>query len=141
MRHEPTKAERKLWRWLRDRRFGDQKFRRQYPVGRYVLDFYCHDLKLAIELDGSPHEFRSEYDERRTAELRGYGITVVRFANDDLRADPDIVRGADPVRNHACRGCTPLTRRYAPPSPGGRGRVNRTAIPNNSLSPRERVAR
>src|SRR5205807_3851435 len=62
MRHEPTKAERKLWRWLRDRRFGDHKFRRQYPVGRYVLDFYCHDLKLAIELDGSPHEFRAEYD-------------------------------------------------------------------------------
>ena len=91
MRHEPTKAERKLWRWLRDRRFGDHKFRRQYPVGRYVLDFYCHNLKLAIELDGSPHEFRAEYDERRTAELRGYGITVVRFANDDLRADPDIV--------------------------------------------------
>jgi very-short-patch-repair endonuclease len=91
MRHEPTRPEWKLWRWLRSRRFGDYKFRRQYPVGRYVLDFYCHELKLAIELDGSPHEFRSEYDEHRTAELRGYGITVVRFANDDFRADPDIV--------------------------------------------------
>src|ERR1051326_621302 len=76
MRHEPTRPEWKLWRWLRNRRFGDYKFRRQYPIGRYVLDFYCHELKLALELDGSPHEFRSEYDERRTTELRGYGITV-----------------------------------------------------------------
>src|SRR5438270_11370335 len=121
MRHEPTKAERKLWRWLRDRRFGDQKFRRQYPVGRYVLDFYCHALKLAIELDGSPHEFRSEYDERRTAELRGYGITVVRFANDDLRADPDIVAGPDPVPNPLCPGGRPPPRPSPPPPPGGQG--------------------
>jgi very-short-patch-repair endonuclease len=73
------------------RRFGDHKFRRQYPIGRYVVDFYCHGLKLAIELDGSPHEFRSDYDEQRTAELKGYGITVVRFNNDDMRVDPEIV--------------------------------------------------
>ena len=91
MRHEPTKAERKLWRWLRNRRFGDYKFRRQYPIGRYVVDFYCHELKLAIELDGSPHEFRSKYDEHRTAELNGYGIAIVRFNNDDMRVGPDLV--------------------------------------------------
>ena len=89
MRHSPTREEWKIWRWLRNRRFGDHKFRRQYPIGRYVLDFYCHELKLAIELDGSPHEFRWQYDVRRTAELRGYGITVVRFANEDVRTDPD----------------------------------------------------
>jgi very-short-patch-repair endonuclease len=78
MRHEPTQPERKLWRWLRNRRFGDYKFRRQHPIGRYVLDFYCHELKLAIELDGLPHEFRSDCDERRTAELRGYRLVHKR---------------------------------------------------------------
>jgi very-short-patch-repair endonuclease len=91
MRHALTRPEWKLWLWLRNRRFGDHKFRRQYPIGPYVVDFYCHDLKLAIELDGSPHEFTWKYDERRTEALRGYGITVVRFANDDIRGDPDFV--------------------------------------------------
>ncbi|HEY2828876.1 MAG TPA: endonuclease domain-containing protein, partial [Thermoanaerobaculia bacterium] len=69
----------------------DDIFRRQYPIGPNVLDFYCHELKLAIELDGSPHELAWRYDERRTEALRGYGITVVRFDNDDLRGDPDFV--------------------------------------------------
>jgi len=121
MRHEPTKAERKLWRWLRDRRFGDHKFRRQYPVGRYVLDFYCHHLKLAIELDGAPDEFRSEYDERRTAELRGYGITVVRFANDDLRADPDIVAARIQYAITLAAGARPSPGATRHPLPEGEG--------------------
>jgi len=121
MRHEPTKTESKLWRWLRNRRFGDHKFRRQYPIGRYVVDFYCHELKLAIELDGSPHEFRSEYDEQRTAELTDYGITVVRFNNDDMRADPEIVAARIQYAITLAADARPSPGAIAPPSPGGRG--------------------
>jgi very-short-patch-repair endonuclease len=120
MRHEPTSPERKLWRWLRNRRFGDHKFRRQYPIGRYVLDFYCHELKLAIELDGSPHQFREDYDDRRTAELRGYGITVVRFTNDDLRVDPDTVAARIEWAISLAVDARPSPG-LRPPSPGGRG--------------------
>jgi very-short-patch-repair endonuclease len=56
MRRAPTRSENRLWSWLRDRRFDGYKFRRQYPIGRYVLDFYCAELKLAIEVDGRHHE-------------------------------------------------------------------------------------
>ena len=52
LRKNLTDAEQLLWRLLRDRLFGNKKFRRQHPVGRYILDFYCHELKLAIEVDG-----------------------------------------------------------------------------------------
>jgi very-short-patch-repair endonuclease len=52
LRRNQTDAEQLLWGLLRDRRFAGKKFRRQHPVGRYILDFYCHELKLAIELDG-----------------------------------------------------------------------------------------
>ena len=91
MRQAATREERKLWRWLRDRRFGDYKFRRQYPIGRYVVDFYCHALRLVIELDGGHHAFQQEYDERRSRELSGYGITVVRFRNAEVREHASIV--------------------------------------------------
>ncbi|HEV7768629.1 MAG TPA: endonuclease domain-containing protein [Thermoanaerobaculia bacterium] len=56
MRHEPTSAEARVWEWLRDRRINDRKFRRQVPIGPYILDFYCAELKLAVELDGAQHD-------------------------------------------------------------------------------------
>src|ERR1044071_1756759 len=57
LREKSTDAERRLWRLLRDRRFADFKFRRQYPCGIYFLDFYCVEAKLAVELDGGGHGF------------------------------------------------------------------------------------
>ena len=93
MRHFATREEEKLWRWLRNRRFGNHKFRRQYPIGRYVIDFYCDALKLAIEIDGRQHEMQWAYDERRTLELQGYGITVLRFTNVQVRWEPRNVAG------------------------------------------------
>lgn len=60
------------------------KFRRQFPIIGYVLDFYCVDKKLAIEIDGESHEFRYEYDEVRTESLESQGIRVLRFSNENV---------------------------------------------------------
>jgi YD repeat-containing protein len=65
LRKESTLTEEIVWRWLRNRRFGDWKFRRQYPIGPYIADFYCDALKLVIEIDGETHDYSFEYDERR----------------------------------------------------------------------------
>jgi very-short-patch-repair endonuclease len=81
MRRNPTRAERKVWWWLRDRQIG-YKFRRQGPVGPYILDFYCAELKLAVELDGPQHDINMyEYDNARTLFLRDRGIEVCRMPN------------------------------------------------------------
>lgn len=82
LRHSLTPAEASLWRVLKGRQVYGLKFRRQHSVGPYILDFYCPELKLAIELDGESHAMREEYDERRTDYLfRMAGIMVLRFEN------------------------------------------------------------
>ena len=86
LRGTQTDAENLLWQILRDRRFCGFKFRRQHPVGSYILDFYCHDAQLAIELDGGGHavEEQMEYDQQRTKDLAGAGIRVLRFWNNQV---------------------------------------------------------
>jgi len=86
LRNQQTDAENMLWLMLRDRRLEGLKFRRQHPVGRYIVDFYCHELKLAIELDGGGHneDVTREYDQLRSQELLGAGIRVERFWNNDV---------------------------------------------------------
>jgi len=78
---------------LRGRRFGGFKFRRQQPLGGYILDFYCHEASLAIELDGGGHaeEQQIEYDRVRSEVLAGVGITVLRFWNHDVLQNSDDV--------------------------------------------------
>jgi len=79
-------VEKRLWRWLRDGRLDGLSFRRQHPAGPYILDFYCPQLRLAIELDGGQHTYRRQeaHDQRRTAWLRGCGVTELRFWNNDV---------------------------------------------------------
>ena len=86
MRHEPTRAEDRIWFWLRDRRCGGYKFRRQTPIGHYIVDFYCAELKLVIELDGRHHEtaWMSDYDGERSRELQERGLRVLRIPNELL---------------------------------------------------------
>ena len=86
-----TTAERLLWNSLRDRQLGGLKFRRQHAVGPYVLDFYCHECKLAVEVDGGIHEAYAEYDEARTAHVGEYGYRVIRFSNDEVLGNPEKV--------------------------------------------------
>ncbi len=93
LRRNETNAERLLWRLLRNRSLAGAKFRRQHPFPPYVLDFYCHELKLAIELDGSQHNLpeRRLHDKVRTAKLAEHGIRVLRFWNHEVLRDPKSV--------------------------------------------------
>jgi very-short-patch-repair endonuclease len=86
LRREMTPAERTLWNWLRDRKLAGLKFRRQYPVGSFVLDFYAPSIRLVVEVDGDVHDLPEmrEYDARRQAWLAGQGMHVLRFTNGEV---------------------------------------------------------
>ncbi|MHB9132301.1 MAG: endonuclease domain-containing protein [Armatimonadota bacterium] len=84
LRKSLTPAEEILWQALRGRRLEGLKFRRQHPVGKYVLDFYCPEYRLVIELDGEIHDHQQEYDQIRTEHLAAYGYRVIRFRNEEV---------------------------------------------------------
>ena len=86
LRQESTEAEKLLWAELRNKKLNGLKFRRQHPIDKFVLDFYCHERKLAIELDGSIHDLKvnKDYDEARTAMLTGLNVFVLRFRNEQV---------------------------------------------------------
>jgi very-short-patch-repair endonuclease len=88
-----TEAEQKLWSFLRNKQLKGKKFRRQHAIADYVVDFYCHEGKLAIELDGNYHnsEESKEYDKARTILLNEYGITVLRFWNEEVMKEVERV--------------------------------------------------
>jgi len=93
MRYEPTEAERKLWGILRDRRLASYKFRRQVPMGRYIVDFYCSSAGLVVELDGSQHAENS-HDVERDAWLCAQGYRVLRIWNNQLNGDRNSILDA-----------------------------------------------
>ena len=115
LRRSGTKPEAKLWHVLRGSPLG-VSFRRQHPVGPYILDFYSSALKLAIELDGDQHCRRLSYDERRTQFLKSKGIHVIRFWNIELNENfegvceriAEAIRELTPTRN-ASRFDLPLS--------------------------------
>jgi very-short-patch-repair endonuclease len=86
LRHSQTDAEKALWKHLRNKGFRGLKFFRQYGVGAYIIDFYCPEYKLAIELDGGQHsdEDIKNYDMARTVYLESLGIRVIRLWNNDV---------------------------------------------------------
>jgi very-short-patch-repair endonuclease len=84
LRRESTEVEKRLWSKLRDGRLDGLGFRRQHPAGPIVVDFYCPQLRLSIELDGSQHQASEVRDARRTAWLRQCGVTELRFWNNDV---------------------------------------------------------
>ena len=89
LRNNSTPAEAVLWRSLKGRGARGYKFRRQQSIGPYILDFYCPELRLCIELDGSSHDLKFDFDQRRSGFLHEQGIRVVRFENNLVRADVD----------------------------------------------------
>jgi very-short-patch-repair endonuclease len=86
LRRNDTSAEDLLWRNLRNKKLNGLKFRRQHPLDKFIADFYCHEKKLVIEVDGSVHDSQEakEYDEGRTYELKELGITIIRFRNEEV---------------------------------------------------------
>lgn len=93
MRHTATDAEQLMWRILRAKRFMELKFRRQQVIAPYIVDFYCHEIGLVIELDGGQHntEVGRTYDVERTQFLEALGLTVVRYWNSDVLGRGDVV--------------------------------------------------
>src|SRR5262245_61975041 len=83
LRNSSTSVEAILWKSLQNRKLAGKKFRRQMSIGPYIVDFFCPECRLAIELDGAPHyrELTIEYDAKRTAYLESEGISVMRFEN------------------------------------------------------------
>jgi very-short-patch-repair endonuclease len=90
LRSNPTDAERKLWRFLRTKQLGGLRFRRQQPIGPYVVDFFCSAAKLIVELDGGHHgtDKKVADDGMRSQWLEERGYKVLRFANGDVWKEP-----------------------------------------------------
>jgi very-short-patch-repair endonuclease len=80
-RKKQTAAEAKMWEVLRNRHLAGYKFRRQHPIANFIVDFYCDELNLIIEVDGPYHDFQQSRDHERTACLEYLGCTVIRFGN------------------------------------------------------------
>src|SRR6202035_5749893 len=89
LRRNQTHAERTLWFGLRDRRLGGWKFRRQFPIDRFIVDFCCADAHLIVELDGGQHAVQAEADAQRTKVLETMGYLVLRYWNNDVMANVD----------------------------------------------------
>ncbi len=92
-RKKMTPAELILWDALKEKKLDGWKFRKQHPMGSYILDFYCHKAKLGVELDGGYHDMpqQKEYDAKRTAILQDAGISLVRFRNEAVIQDMENV--------------------------------------------------
>jgi very-short-patch-repair endonuclease len=88
LRNNMTEAETLLWDKLKNKNLK-VKFRRQHPIGNFIVDFYCHDLKLVIEIDGGIHLRKeiNEYDKGRSHDIEKYGIMILRFTNDEIFSD------------------------------------------------------
>jgi very-short-patch-repair endonuclease len=93
MRRNPTESEKILWKGLKKLRFEGYIFRRQHSINLFIADFYCHKLKLVIEVDGEIHldEKVQEYDDGRSGELEKYGISVYRIPNDQILNNQELV--------------------------------------------------
>ncbi|MBT8229363.1 MAG: endonuclease domain-containing protein [Bacteroidia bacterium] len=93
LRNRMSKPEQIMWDELRNRNFLGYKFRRQHPAGYFIIDFYCHELKLAIEIDGYNHShgIQRSVDEYRDKQLDEFGIMTIRFSNEDVCNKLDVV--------------------------------------------------
>ena len=92
LRNKLTPAEQTLWLRLKEQ-FPEYKFRRQHPISIYIVDFYCHKLKLVIEVDGSIHDSTEAKlnDEKRQGDLENLNLTVIRFTNEQIRSEVENV--------------------------------------------------
>jgi very-short-patch-repair endonuclease len=92
LRNNPTEAERILWQHLRLRQLGGYKFRRQQPLGNYIVDFVCLEKRLIIEVDGGQHSTQAAYDQQRNTWLEAQGFRVLRFWNNEILQNTEAVK-------------------------------------------------
>lgn len=95
LRHNPTDAEKQLWNYLRNKRFQNLKFFRQYGIGHYIADFYCPEARIVVEVDGGQHlsEKGKAYDKEREKFFFALGIKTLRFTNENVLANIESVIG------------------------------------------------
>ncbi len=110
LRTNATEAEQKIWYFLRNRQFEKFKFRRQHPIGVYIVDFVCLIEKLIIELDGRQHVERMAYDRRRTTTLSQKGFRILRFWNNNVFLNTNAVLEAILAELNACPSPFPSPR-------------------------------
>jgi len=91
LRKKPIPVEKILWKHLGNRRLNSIKFRRQHPLGRYVVGFYCPTHRLVVEIDGEIHSYQEEHDQTRTQELEDFGYKVIHFWNREVEQHIDTV--------------------------------------------------
>jgi very-short-patch-repair endonuclease len=82
-----TRTEEILWERLRGKKICVLRFRRQHPIDIFIADFYCHKVRLVVEIDGGIHSIQNDYDIGRSAEMEKYGILVIRFTNEEVEYD------------------------------------------------------
>jgi very-short-patch-repair endonuclease len=89
LRDNATEADHILWTALRNKQLNGYKFRRQHPLSFYIADFYCHEFKLVVEVDGGYHQTKEQIllDNRRTADIEFQGLKVIRFTNEEVKID------------------------------------------------------
>ena len=129
MRHEPTPAEDLLWERLRSRRLLGFKFRRQHPIGRFIVDFYCIDAGLAIEVDGEVHGSQHESDAARQEFLEARGISFLRVTNEEVRVNIEPVVTAIAARLQTVSSSSPPSPRRGE---GAGGEVRAQHLSNES---------
>ncbi len=116
LRKHGTLAEKLLWKYLRGKHMLGYDFDRQKPMDNYIVDFYCAELKLAIEIDGQSHDGKYTYDHDRQEKLESFGIEFLRFSEQEVRKDMDnVLRVIEQwVMQHSVQN--------PPPAPPGEGR-------------------
>jgi very-short-patch-repair endonuclease len=92
LRKNPTDAERLLWRHIRMQQVGNFRFRRQHPIGKYIVDFACTEKRLIVEIDGGHHADRVDYDVGRTRYFEARGYRVLRFWDNEVLKSIDAVK-------------------------------------------------
>ena len=117
LRKDATPSEKLLWSQLRQKRFGGVKFRRQQPIGPYIVDFFSSEARLVIELDGESHVGRERHDTDRQAYLERQGLTVMRFW------DSDVFANTDGVLQMIYEHCRPFIAEARPETPIRRKRL------------------
>ena len=127
LRKNSTDAERALWRQLRAARLNGHKFRRQVPIGWYVVDFVCFETRLVVEVDGGQHAEQQRRDAQRTVWLEAQGFRVLRFWNNEVLGN---MEGVKEVIARACAGESPSPR----PPDQVRGRLSPTRGEGETLA-------
>jgi very-short-patch-repair endonuclease len=123
LRQQMTPAESHLWEALKGKQINGLRFRRQHPIGQFILDFYCPAIKLAIELDGPVHDDRQDYDQARTEAIEAYGYQVLRFTNTEVSTDRASVLKviAKIAKSHQIEKLMQLIAPNRPPAPNTGG--------------------